>query len=63
MTPKSETMWMAWHKSGNHYSTIYAPQFVKKELVSMLELRVGQDWKNEYKIESVTIQPKKRGKG
>jgi hypothetical protein len=57
MTPKSETMWMAWHQDFG-----FKPKYWgrTKEGVEF-DLKID-NWETWEAIE-VTIQPKKRGKG
>jgi hypothetical protein len=59
-SPKSETMWMAWHKTDGWVPSIYSKSF----LTCCLEMKIKhKDWEGNMEVFPVTIQPKKRGKG
>jgi hypothetical protein len=62
MTPKTETMWMAWHPSVGFIAQ------TGDKIKSACDYRLKSSGVfshkiPEFKIIEVTIQPKKRGKG
>lgn len=62
MTPKTETMWMAWHPKFGYIDG--TNDWIKSACESRLKSQlIYLDKLSEFKILEVTIQPKKRGKG
>lgn len=57
MTPKSKTMWMAWHKDFG-----FKPTYWGSEKIGV-EFQLALDGWDTWEAIEVTIQPKKRGKG